>query len=241
MHLASPISRDFQSKDLGGVRRQLPQCFRGAGGGLGKVRMLVSSREPGPELGLGLRRAAGREVGGAGAKVPAAAPARPSHLAQPFAAAPAPGSGPQHTCGAATPRAAHLPGRPATKAAAAATAAICGPRPGLPRRPRGRAAPGGPAARAHSPRPSGRQGLWPGIQHAIASAASAAPARPRGRERGTRGGRGGEGGARGVSGRDRLVTSAGLGAASVDVSAEGSGVGLVVSSLVVAELGVCLA
>lgn len=64
-----------------GVRSQLLQCFRGVGcgGRPGEAGMPVRSQEPGPEVGRGLRPAAGREVGGAGAKVPAAA-ANPGSL-----------------------------------------------------------------------------------------------------------------------------------------------------------------
>lgn len=85
VHLVRPILRDFQSKDLPslpGVRSQLLQCFRGVGCGErpGEVGMPVRSQEPGPEVGRGLRPAAGREVGGAGAKVPAAAAANPGSL-----------------------------------------------------------------------------------------------------------------------------------------------------------------
>lgn len=164
--------------------------------------MPVRSREPGPEVGRGLHSAAGREVGGAVAKVPAAAvaPAHSSHLARPF---------PSRPCRAATPRTAHLPGQPTTKAAAA-TAANGGPRPAAaqpppdtspkeePPQPRGLRALT-PAERAVSPQTATRAAAQHSTRHRLCRS-SLPSAAPRDRAR-TRGGREGEGGTEGVSGR----------------------------------------
>lgn len=126
--------------------------------------MPVRSRELGPEVGRGLHSAAGREVGGAVAKVPAAAvaPAHFSHLARPFPSRPCTRSQlgcPVHLQGGDSPHS--PPPRPAhNKGGGGGDSCQRRPPPGSgpasPRhQPRGRAAPAPRSARTHPGRAGG--------------------------------------------------------------------------------------
>lgn len=186
--------------------------------------MPVRSQEPGPEVGRGgLRPAAGREVGGAGAKVPAAAAANPGSL-QP--SCPTLPGRPRHT----PPqlrfpvhlRGGHSSRRPPLRPArnkGGGGGDSCHrrrppPRRGpdsphlpLPRQPREGAAPAPRPARTHRGRADGvaaggRRGQRPGPSPRHRLRRSSRPSAASGdRARRTRGGRGGEGGAEGVRGR----------------------------------------
>lgn len=151
----------------------------------------MRSQEPGPELGRGLRPAAGRG-GGRGRRE--GARRRPCSL-QPSCPTlshhPRPPLRPSvHLRGGDNPR--RPPPRPVRNKDGSGDTVTGGPRPAVaqPPPPASRTSRPVPAARAHSPRPSGprrrkgRRGLWPGIHRAIVSAAPAAPARPLRRERG---------------------------------------------------------
>lgn len=154
-------------------------------------------------------RPPGGEVGGAGAKVPAAAPAHSSHLAQPFPAAPAPAprSGPPvHLLGGDIPR--HPPPRAGPqqrrrRRQLPSAAAPAPRRPNLSRRSQGGASPGrphGPLALTPAERAARAVTRDPARHQLRRSSRSSAAPRVGAR---TRGGRGEEGGAEVVGGRAR--------------------------------------